>query len=176
LNYEAFQIEKNGSINEIHIQSMSKEKLILYQFTDVSLLTLNGVVYSTAQEFVAAFNAIVGSLIGIGGRLTSTVDVTLAGGGSEVFSGLTKTVGGSGAVGYQLVDTDILADCTVNMEISFDGTNWQTMTDSAGDDVTGVLSQSGQLQFPLVDIPSGASIRPKFVTDTTGDLVVTIIG
>ena len=102
-------------------------------------------------------------------------EVTLAGGGNETFSYLTRKCLYE-TYHLQLVDKDSggLADnCTVNLEVSIDNENWDTLTDASGEDVTGTLSTSGTLQFPLSLIPKGMLIRPKFVTDTTGTITVT---
>lgn len=102
-------------------------------------------------------------------------EVTLAGGGNETFAALTRQVLRK-TYGVQFVDAatgGIGATLTITMEVSYDGSNWETLVDSAGNDVTGTLAQSGQLQFHHVTIPHGAYVRPKFVTDTTGKLTMT---
>lgn len=99
--------------------------------------------------------------------------ITMAGGGNETFADLKRGISDNGSIGIKFVDSSILATVTINMEISYDGSDWATLVDADGDNVTGTLASSGELTFSLVDIPPGAQVRPKFVTDTTGDIVVT---
>lgn len=108
-----------------------------------------------------------------GPYVVSIETVAITAGGNKTFTAATYLVN-SGGMGISLVDSgDLADDTTVNMEISYDGTNFETMTDSAGEDITGIIIQDSFIQFSLTDIPPGAIVRPKFVTNTTGDVVVT---
>lgn len=99
-------------------------------------------------------------------------DVTLAGGGNETFDALTRKCF-NGTYAAEIKDAasgGIGGTVTINLEVALDD-QWETMTDDTDADITGDLTQSGSLQFHVVDIPVGARVRPKFVTDQTGDLV-----
>lgn len=106
-----------------------------------------------------------------------TEEITMAGGGSETFSVLTRPSNGQNQ-GWQFVDdadSGVSTTVTINLEISYDESNWVTLVDSGGDDVTGTLASAGAAVFSLSDLPMGAYIRPKFVTDATGTIAVTTL-
>lgn len=171
LNYEAWS--NNGETIYISRKSepLNQGAIFRIKSGDASSTTINGVTYSTVDSWIKAFNKL--SVDG-GSAITSTETITLAGGGNETDSSLTVTVGQYGTVGYQFTDVSLVADCTIDIEVNYDNTNWVTMTNLSGNDVTGVLVKSDTLVFNLVDIAVGTRIRPKFITDTTGDVAVTI--
>ena len=170
LNYEAWS--NDGSLIFVSRQStpLTREPICRITAALLSSYTINGVTYTTTSAWIKAFNR---ALLD-GAAVTTTESVTLAGGGNETDTDLTVTIGKNGSVLYQFVDVSLGADCTIDMEESGDGTNWVQMINLSGNDVTGVLVQSDTLIFNLVDIAAGTQIRPKFVTNTTGAVTVTI--
>ena len=103
-----------------------------------------------------------------------TKSVTLTAGGNKTFSTLTRPATGQNQ-GWQFVDDEdsgVNTTVTISLEISYDEETWTTLVDGGGEDVTGTLAADGTLVFSLSDIPMGAYIRPKFVTDATGTIVV----
>jgi hypothetical protein len=101
-------------------------------------------------------------------------EVTLAAGGNKTFNSLTRPSNG-GMMGWQIVDdadSGVSTTVTINLEISYDETNWVTLVDSGGEDVTADLASAGSVAFSLSDVPQGAYIRPKFVTSATGTVNV----
>jgi hypothetical protein len=106
-----------------------------------------------------------------------TKSVTLTAGGNKTFSSLTRPATGQNQ-GWQFTDDEdsgVSTTVTINLEISYDEETWTTLVDGAGDDVTGTLASAGTAVFSLSDVPMGAYIRPKFVTDATGTIVVTTL-
>ena len=103
-----------------------------------------------------------------------TKSVTLTAGGNKTFSSLTRPATGQNQ-GWQFTDdadSGVSTTVTINLEISYDEETWTTLVDGAGDDVTGTLASAGTAVFSLSDVPMGAYIRPKFVTDATGTIAV----
>ena len=104
-------------------------------------------------------------------KITNTV--TLTAGGNKTFSELTRGITSLGTIGLEFVgDSGLSTTVTVLMQIRY-GTEWVTLVDSAGSDVTGTVAASGTLVFSNVNVPAGADIRPLFVTNATGDIDVT---
>ena len=106
-----------------------------------------------------------------------TKSVTLTAGGNKTFASLTRAATGMNQ-GWQFKDAatgGVSTTVTINLEISYDETNWVTLVDGGGEDVTGTLASAGTAVFSLSDVPMGAYIRPKFVTDATGTVVVTTL-
>ncbi len=108
-----------------------------------------------------------------------TNTVTITAGGDKTFADLVRSIPESGTIGYQFVDVDLALDMEISIQISYDGTNWAIISDAVKDPVTATLlkglTPKDTLIFSLSDIPLGAQIRPLFVTNTTGDIVVTDI-
>ncbi len=104
-----------------------------------------------------------------------TNTVTIVAGGNKTFDDLERTIPESGTIGYQFVDSTLALDMVISIQISYDGTNWAIISDAVKDPVTATLVKADTLIFSLSDIPAGAYIRPLFVTNTTGNIVVTDI-
>ena len=170
LCYEAWS--NDGSLIYVSRTSspLTKEPILRVTSDLLSSYTIDGVTYTTTSAWIKAFNR---ALVD-GAAVTETESVTLAGGGNETDSDLTVTVGANNTVLYQFVDVSLAADCTISMEESGNGTNWVTMINLSGNEVLGVLEQSGTLIFNLVDLATGTHVRPKFETNTTGGITVTI--
>lgn len=100
--------------------------------------------------------------------------VVIAAGGNKTFATLTRD-SKTGYMGWQFVDDEdsgVSTTVTVNLEVTYDGETWATLVDSSSEDVTGTLASAGSLSFSLSDIPLGAMVRPKFVTNATGTVIV----
>ena len=105
-------------------------------------------------------------------KKVSTVVITA--GGNKTFATLTRD-SKTGYMGWQFVDDEdsgVSTTVTINLEVTYDGETWETLTDGNGDDVTGTIASAGSLSFSLSDVPLGAMVRPKFVTDATGTVIV----
>ena len=104
-----------------------------------------------------------------------TDTVVLTAGGDKTFTALTRGIGSQRTYGIQLVaGTLTTTPVTVTMQISYDGTNFVTMTDNDDTDITFTVASAGTPVLSLVDIPYEALVRPSFTTDSTGSIVVTI--
>lgn len=76
---------------------------------------------------------------------------------------------------YQISDSgDLSTNVTVTLEMSQDGEDWITATDSAGDPITQTLNTSGSIIEKLSSVTPGLLFRINFVTVATGTLNITI--